>query len=338
MGSLDGENYLLSQRKQNGTEIEDSQNKSRTKNYVSNSPKNKDYYDYLDSKPNAKLVGIKGAWYDVTEFLPHHPGGPVLGQFIGKDATAVFSGFHERNVLLHRSKVGQYSRDFRDPAAKIFADLHERLKQNGFFQTSMTWYFMKLCFATALLLLSICCVALHSAFWVHLVGAVFLAAFWQQCGFFMHDFMHNQVFHNRVWDQRFGTFFGTVCFGISGLWWRDEHFVHHALVNTVDKAENFADPQMREDVWAQDRLLFPYFNTKFHAVCVRFQHVTFLPVCVFLGRLGIVIDSFSHEKRIREWCAGAFHWLWIGALLRLLPTWSEVNNNIYAKSTVRTAK
>lgn len=36
------------------------------------------------SMPGRKLVGVDGAWYDVTDFIPRHPGGPIIEEFIGR--------------------------------------------------------------------------------------------------------------------------------------------------------------------------------------------------------------------------------------------------------------
>ena len=112
---------------------------------------------------------------------------------------------------------------------------------------------------------------------------VLLAGFWQQCGFHLHDMMHNQVTHERRWDQSLGVVFSTALLGLSAHWWRDEHFIHHALTNTVDYKTRFVDPQMHEPSWAQNRALFPFHGGKLEAFLIRIQHFTFVPVCVFLG-------------------------------------------------------
>jgi len=34
--------------------------------------------------PGRKLVGVDGKWYDVTDFISRHPGGPIIEEFIGR--------------------------------------------------------------------------------------------------------------------------------------------------------------------------------------------------------------------------------------------------------------
>ena len=283
-----------------------------------------DYDKYKAKHPGAKLIGIDGKWYDVTAFIDKHPGGPVIEQFLGKDATPVFRGFHERDVLKYRTPVGSYERNMNHPAAKAFADLHTFFLEHGFFQTSLSWYAMK--FSVSLILITLVHVLVMgcTAWYWHFLATIFLAAFWQQCGFFMHDFMHNHFTHKRRIDQKLGTFFGTLCFGVSASWWRDEHFIHHALTNTLDVLTNFRDPQMTEPVWAQNKKLFPFYKTKIQQLAIRLQHITFIPLCVCAGRVGIIVDSFKQEKRPSEWLAFALHWCWMVHLLSYLPSWQAV--------------
>lgn len=271
------------------------------------------------------IVGIDGIWYDVEKFYQHHPGGSIIKKFFGKDATSVFYAFHKSDeVLKHRQRVGKYVRNFDDPATKAFEKLRRFFEENGLFVTNYRWYAMK--FAIAVLLLAVVFTIVMSGVggaWGCCLAGLVLAAFWQQCGFLMHDTMHTQVTRMRKYDHFLGTVTGTVCVGMSGTWWRDEHFLHHSLTNVVDYAEEFADPQMWETVWAQNEKLFPYFQTLFQLITIRVQHITFLPICVFFGRIAIVIDGFTTERHWYEWLAGALHWSWVLLLLSLTTSWRE---------------
>ena len=189
-------------------------------------------------KEDRQLVGVDGEWYDITAFIPHHPGGDVIKQYVGRDATDVFWAYHAEDVLAKRRPCGKYTQVVSDPATVEYRALAKKFLREGWYETNYTWVAGKM----------LVCAALFAAVWglvlypfggdpstqrlvQLLVAAPTLAIFWQQCGFFMHDFMHNNTFHDRVTDQWLGTFFGTVCFGISGSWWRDEHNVHHVLTN-----------------------------------------------------------------------------------------------------------
>ena len=41
-----------------------------------------------------KLIAVNGYWYDVTNFLEKHPGGPIIKKFVGADVTSTFYGMH----------------------------------------------------------------------------------------------------------------------------------------------------------------------------------------------------------------------------------------------------
>ena len=277
------------------------------------------YADYADRK----LIGIDGKWYDITAFIPYHPGGDIIDKFVGKDATAVFRAMHHKDVLGKRQPVGYFTRDLSDPASVRFAQLRAFFEREGYFETDYLWYARKVLVTLALLAVVVYLLVTGQSLTVRLVGAVMLAAFWQQCGFHLHDFMHNQVLHDRKWDQRLGVFFGTACLGLSASWWRDEHFIHHALTNTVHIPSEFADPQMREPIWAQNSTLFPFFKTRLEAFFIRIQHYTFVPVCLFLGRAGIIIDSMKDERRWYEIVAFALHCLATVVLFSYIPTWEH---------------
>ncbi|XP_013399502.1 sphingolipid 10-desaturase [Lingula anatina] len=277
-----------------------------------------------DNGKEQKLVGVDGNWYDVTNFLKHHPGGPVIEQFIGQDATHVFHAYGHEGVLKHRKPVGTYKMPIRHPADADFEKLIQFAKEKGYFETDFVWYLKKMFVAFMLLAVAFYLVIGFEQWYVHYLGAVALAFHWQQCGFIMHDFMHSQVFRKHSKDGPCGTIFGAVFFGISASWWRDEHIIHHAMTNVVNVAQRFVDPQMWESAWAQNEKLFPLFRNTLQYCFVKIQHITFIPIVVFIGRYEIVTDSFRQERRWPEWVGACIHWMWICFLLSHLPTWKEV--------------
>jgi cytochrome b involved in lipid metabolism len=48
------------------------------------------------SKRQQTTVGIKigDDWYDVTDFVDRHPGGTLILEYVGRDATDMFLAFH----------------------------------------------------------------------------------------------------------------------------------------------------------------------------------------------------------------------------------------------------
>ena len=273
-----------------------------------------------------KLIGIDGKWYNVTNFIKYHPGGPIIEKFVGQDATAAFrSTGHENHGVLDKWKpVGTYTMPQRHPADAEFEQMIKDMKAEGLYETDYSFYVKKFSFIASLWATVFLCVMAFDAWYMHYLGAVVLAFVWQQSGFVMHEFMHSQVVKKHEKDRYGGVFFGTVIFGISAHWWRDEHIFHHAMTNSIDIANRFVDPQMWESVWAQDPKMFPLFKNSIQWFFIKIQHITFIPFVCLIGRLEIVFDSFIKEKRLLEWIGWSLHWVWITYLLSHLPTWREV--------------
>lgn len=225
---------------------------------------------------------------------------------------------------------GTYEFDEAAPGGDLlegeYLKLAAQFEREGYFQTDMRWFAGKLAL-TALMLVG---ALLGAAAYVQTgsrfgfaAGAVLLAGFWQQSGFFMHDFMHNQIFHRRRLDQQLGWLFGGVCFGVSGRWWRDEHNEHHLFTNSLISGVGRSDPQMGETIWVQDPKLFEFFARPVLRLLLKVQHIIFLPILIFVGPFGIKIDTIVSENRPSEFAAIGLHWLWVAALVSRFPSWLE---------------
>lgn len=144
-----------------------------------------------------------------------------------------------------------------------------------------------------------------------------LGMFWHQCGYFMHDAEHHNLAGNERANDILGWLFGTVFLSVNGAWWREEHREHHALLNTYDD-EGIKDPQMKEDVWVQNKKLLHFFGDEWVHLILYVQHVTFLPIILLFGRIGIMIDSTLTERKFRPWTilGNVLHVAFVYAVLR----------------------
>lgn len=270
-----------------------------------------------------KLIAVNGNWYDITNFIDYHPGGTIINRFVGKDASSVFQAFHKPTTLKHWKPVAKVQVNHElDAINEAFVNLGDWFERQGYFKTDYYWYCRKL-------IVTFCMLGTCIGFvcWVEspyrIFGAIALAAFWQQCGFFMHDAEHNQLTRDRNLDSWIGVFFATMCFGVSSSWWRHNHFIHHALTACVHYETNFFDPQMREPVWVQNWKLYPFYQSKIKCWCIKVQHITFLPICIILGRIGIMIDSMKSERDPKQLVAFSLHLIWTASLLFQLSNWKE---------------
>lgn len=281
------------------------------------------------------LIGIRGKWYDVTEYLPHHPGGDVLLEFSGRDATAQFLAYHDaKRVLKYRKHVGTY--DFNEdapggePMQGDWLKLYDKYEELGYNKTPTSFIISRFAIIFAFLIVSLTLVwyylrSPHPL--ILLMASISLAGFWQQSGFLMHDAMHSIVFHDTKLDYGAGWFLGNVFLGVSGKWWRDEHTEHHLFTNTLIDGVGSTDPQMVEDVWVQDIMLAPRAYNKLPKVLQKvvssYQHLYFVPILAFVGPYVIKGVSIARERRPWEVFGTLLYYVWIIALLRLFPSWQE---------------
>jgi fatty acid desaturase len=282
-----------------------------------------------DLLPPPLWIGIQGKYYNATKFATHHPGGDVIYEFHHQDATAQFVAYHSRAVLKRVTELykveGTYEYDADKPGGSAlqgeWMKMNDQFEQDGLYDTPALFVAGRIAIVIGFTL-GMCAFVLayhqtHSykpAFL--LLGAICLAGLWQQSGFLMHDTMHNHLFHNREQDQKLGWIFGSVLFGVSSKWWRDEHNEHHLFTNTVVGGVGPSDPQMIEEVWIQDPALIPFFAKPFVGHILRFQQYYFIPLCVGVGPLGIRVDGLLHTSRLGELAGVALHFLWVAMLIR----------------------
>jgi len=199
-------------------------------------------------------VSINGRVYDVTGFEHEHPGGEIILTAAGQDATDVFSAFHSASnyKLLPRFLIGiledsdttsstdkYHSPEYIADIRKMRADL-TRLKA---FDSSKLFYAYKVGTNVSIAALAFFVTLRANSIVQVWLGAALLALFFQQCGWLAHDFLHHQVFKNRVYNNLMGLIVGNVFQGFSVSWWKMKHNHHHAAPNVTETAAG-GDPDI----------------------------------------------------------------------------------------------
>lgn len=152
------------------------------------------------------------------------------------------------------------------------------------------------------------------------LGAMFLAGTLQQSGFFVHDAMHNHIFHKRHIDQQCGFYVGSIIFGLSSKGWRNKHNDHHLYTNSHVKDVGPSDPQMFEDVWIQHADLIPYFPSSLIPYILRFQKYYFIPLCIFVSPIAMRIVSLARNRRVDEFFGMMLHFTCLGRIIQSFDT------------------
>ena len=281
---------------------------------------------------------IKGKVYDVTSFLPIHPGGEVLLTQAGRDATEIFTSFHAATTWTTLKKyyiadLAPEPMQLSDETATLLTDfraLRTKLMQKGMFRADPLFYAWKTCLNFAIFV-SMAALLFASDGWGALLMAAFLLAlFWQQMGWLAHDFCHHQVFQNRRWNNLCGYLFGNICQGFSVNWWKSKHNTHHAATNEISGDHAAVDPDIDTlPLLAWSAEMLGTLSSPTERTLIRYQHHFFIPI-LLLARFSWAQQSFSHALHryrvghgVTEFLLICLHYgIHIGMALLALP-WTK---------------
>lgn len=109
--------------------------------------------------------------------------------------------------------------------AEEVRQLRIQLQMEGLFDSSKFYYAWKLLSNFAILASSIYCLCSYgeSSWPLLTLSAVGVGIFWQQSGWLAHDFLHHQVFADRMMNNIFGYILGNIFQGFSVDWWKNKH-------------------------------------------------------------------------------------------------------------------
>ena len=189
-------------------------------------------------------IAVKDRVYDVSNFSKEHPGGSIIFTHAGQDATDVFSAFHPASVYrwLPRFYIGDLVKDSSETPSDAHKEAEYRqditamkseLMKARAFESSKLYYAFKVASNVALLAAAVAAIVVLNGMPGAVIGGVLLALFLQQCGWLAHDFLHHQVFTNRMYNNLAGLCIGNLWQGFSTSWWKTKHNHHHASPNVV---------------------------------------------------------------------------------------------------------
>lgn len=165
------------------------------------------------------------------------------------------------------------------------------------FESSKLYYSFKVASNVVILGLAIAAVVFLNGMPGAIIGGVLLALFWQQCGWLAHDFLHHQVFKNRMYNNLAGLIIGNVCQGFSTSWWKMKHNHHHASPNVVHTQAG-GDPDiltMPSLLWSEKIIEGDSEDLKDHPrFMVRHQKFFYLPLMA-AARMSWLLQSLLFQ-------------------------------------------
>jgi len=281
------------------------------------------------------VLTIDGKTYDVTEWVDRHPGGAVITQYDGKDATHAFHAFHSKMALQRLQRMTPLSdkeakklmhEKKQDARSRLILENFDKLKAefeaDGMFEPSAMWYTYKTLTTFAFLPIAL---VLHSMGW-YLLSSILVGIMWQQLGWLGHEFCHHQPTTNRTFNHWFGLFSGNVAQGYSSAWWKDRHNSHHATTNIVDHDPDIDNIPVL--AWAESDLDKA---PEWAKTSIKYQAYYFLFVLPLLRIIWCINSIFfcldmrtsryvQYRKTFVPEALGlALHWIWVAALLASVP-------------------
>lgn len=283
--------------------------------------------DDVEWHKNHKAISINGYWYDVTNFISSHPGGRIIEDYIGKEATASFYGMHcNADVILkqrfpaaiHTSSKPYMQKNFE--MNTLYWKLYQKYNELGLF-TPSTWWIVKVHILQAIIFAVLChCCYYYPKNW--LFNGIICGNFMLSGAFITHDACHSYTATSRSINKVISWINGDVIFGVSYRWWYIEHNQHHAMPNTYSEEHGKnIDPQASEDIWVQADEIFGYFKAFYHPFLIPYQHIICYPMALFVGKFGIMVDCWIPqilERRYKHIFGLILHWTYILTLCHLM--------------------
>jgi delta8-fatty-acid desaturase len=280
-------------------------------------------------------VAVQGKVYDVTSWLPLHPGGDLpLLSLAGQDVTDAFVAYHPASAwrVLDRYRVATLSDYTVSEVSRDYRRLVAEFARAGLFDRKGHGCAASLCAMAALLAGALSLVLATASVAAHMAAAVMLGFLWMQSGFLGHDSGHYVVMRSKLINRVVQVVAGNCVAGLSIGWWKHTHNTHHIACNSLDH-----DPDVQHlPLFAVSPRLFSSLTSAFYRRVMRFdaaarllvsyQHWTFYPVmCVaranlFAQSLLLLADTrTSVPGRLAEVAGVAAFWLWYPWLVSRLP-------------------
>ncbi|XP_020406791.1 delta(8)-fatty-acid desaturase 2 [Zea mays] len=289
-------------------------------------------------------VAVQGKVYDVTAWLPHHPGGDLpLLSLAGQDVTDAFVAYHPASAwrVLDRYRVATLSDYAVSEVSRDYRRLVAEFAKAGLFDRKGHGCAASLCAMAALLAGAIWLVLATTNVAAHMAAAIMLGFLWMQSGFLGHDSGHYgqpnapyMVMRSGLLNRVVQLVAGNCVAGISIGWWKRNHNAHHIACNSLDH-----DPDVQHmPLFAVSPRLFASITSAFYRRAMRFdaaarflvsyQHWTFYPVmCVarvnlFAQSLLLLLAADTRTRvpgRLAELAGVAVFWVWYPWLVSRLP-------------------
>lgn len=234
------------------------------------------------NRPEDCWLIIHGRVYDVTSWIPHHPGGPLIYVNAGKDSTQLFDSYHPLYVrkMLERYCIGEFKQAAVDECPESASISYGNAGKEDFYLTlkkRVESHFRKMkvnprvhphMFLKSFLILATYLLSYYFTFYwsgsfvFSMISAVITGFLAAEVGIsIQHDANHGAY---SDWQGLGYLMTASLdCVGASSFMWRQQHVVgHHCYtnVNGYDPDIRVNDPDLRRVTLEQPRREYHYFQ------------------------------------------------------------------------------
>uniref|UniRef100_A0AC35U4P7 FA_desaturase domain-containing protein n=1 Tax=Rhabditophanes sp. KR3021 TaxID=114890 RepID=A0AC35U4P7_9BILA len=206
-------------------------------------------------------IKVNGKWILITsDVLAEHPGGSAMTTYKDRDATTVFHTFHGGSKIAYKQleelqksngtdappeepeeiltefdhvNIGDFtfSKEKCDQINKNFDKFRLEMRKQGFFEADNLFFLRKFLESVGII---------FAAYYLqyhtfYLTSAVLMGLAWQQLGWMIHEYTHNQHFKNHWFNDICSYVVGNFLQGFSSAGWKEQHNIHHAATNVVGR-------------------------------------------------------------------------------------------------------
>eukprot|EP01012_Entosiphon_sulcatum_P010476 TRINITY_DN16128_c0_g1_i1.p1 TRINITY_DN16128_c0_g1~~TRINITY_DN16128_c0_g1_i1.p1 ORF type:complete len:435 (-),score=50.64 TRINITY_DN16128_c0_g1_i1:2-1306(-) len=242
-----------------------------------------------NSRDDCWLV-VRGVVYDVTEFVPRHPGGFLIALGAGRDATQLFESHHpfskKATEILQKYQIGEledHSEQF-SKQSKFYEVLKGRV-QNYFTSQKVAHHDNTFMYLKTMLALLYFALSYYFTFFytkhpvLQAIGAIIFGSSISNIGInVMHDGNHGGYSRNPTVNKLMGL--GMEVMGASSYCWRQIHgYGHHVHTNVDPKDPDIYthDPHFRRIKKNQSW----YHHYKWQHIYLAFVYAAIIPELFF---------------------------------------------------------
>lgn len=263
-------------------------------------------------------ISIYGEVWDISEYLPKHPGGRIIRTAIGREGTTLFESYHPGyslpKIMAALKSNGTFIgklQGYQKSDDQFFKVVRERVEK-ALTEKKYGRHFYEWVGVTEVCLsvLAYFVCWYYAVFTLSIIASLLLGACAGRLGFLMHQGLHSAISHYATVNRLVGYCHNLI--GSDYLVWSMEHQVaHHTFTNELEKDNDYSigNPIVRFNHYLE--------HSRFH----RFNHIiTFMLMpfgvwrwyvddlnCIINGRVGSV--KF-HTDRGDFWSTLAWKAFW----------------------------